>query len=182
MQRIAVIFVTVLLLAVICLQVLAALNIFPSRKLVQVCPVDAIYMQGGKASIDDTKCIGCRRCVAGICPPVRPVVADKVLTTPAVKALDTQKPATQAPAKVTSVKPATSEAAPKEIQAVKYYSVQPDKCLGCGLCTLYCPEGAISMVGDKAVIDTSKCTNCGICKKGKGEDFNGCPFSAISAP
>ncbi|MFO8144528.1 MAG: 4Fe-4S binding protein [Candidatus Syntrophosphaera sp.] len=69
MRKIGVIIVTVLLLAIICLQVLAALNIFPHRELVKVCPVDAISMKKGKAFIDPKKCIGCDRCVLGVRTP-----------------------------------------------------------------------------------------------------------------
>lgn len=69
MKNIAVIIITSLLVAVIALQILAALNIFPRQEQVEVCPVDAISMQDSKAVIDRKKCIGCRRCVAGVALP-----------------------------------------------------------------------------------------------------------------
>ncbi|HQP26463.1 MAG TPA: hypothetical protein PLL58_01440 [Candidatus Syntrophosphaera sp.] len=69
MRKPAAILITLLLVAVIALQILAALNIFPKQERVKICPVDAISMQNGKAVIDKTNCIGCRRCVAGVMVP-----------------------------------------------------------------------------------------------------------------
>jgi len=36
-------------------------------------------------------------------------------------------------------------------------------CIGCEKCVRACPFGAISMVGDKALIDPGRCTNCRKC-------------------
>jgi ferredoxin len=57
-------------------------------------------------------------------------------------------------------------------------SVNSAKCIGCRLCVNQCPEGAISMVKGKAVIDQEKCIDCGICIDGNGH-FKGCPVKAI---
>lgn len=47
-----------------------------------------------------------------------------------------------------------------------------DKCTGCRLCWIYCPETAISWVEDKPEIEYRKCKGCGIC-------VNECPVEAI---
>jgi NAD-dependent dihydropyrimidine dehydrogenase PreA subunit len=43
------------------------------------------------------------------------------------------------------------------------YFVEADKCTGCGLCVQSCPQGAISIKTDVAVIDHRICSKCGIC-------------------
>ena len=52
MQKVITVIVIALLAGIICLQILAALNLFPKYTQIQVCPVEAISMQNGKAVID----------------------------------------------------------------------------------------------------------------------------------
>jgi ferredoxin len=59
------------------------------------------------------------------------------------------------------------------------YVVDPNTCIGCQLCVMNCPANAISMKGDKAWIDDTKCIRCGVCQSGN-DDFPGCPTQAIS--
>ncbi|MBQ5330204.1 MAG: 4Fe-4S binding protein [Oscillospiraceae bacterium] len=50
--------------------------------------------------------------------------------------------------------------------------IDNEKCIGCGQCYLYCPDGVIAMDGKTPVIDYDFCKGCGICAKI-------CPKSAI---
>lgn len=62
----------------------------------------------------------------------------------------------------------------KKCPALITYEIIPEKCPGCGLCTKYCPTGAIS--GEKKkpyVIDNEKCIRCGLC-------MNVCRLDAVS--
>ena len=54
----------------------------------------------------------------------------------------------------------------KVCKALLSYTINPDKCKKCSLCSKKCPTGAISGVAGKEVfkIDTSKCIKCGACK------------------
>lgn len=54
-----------------------------------------------------------------------------------------------------------------------HYSINKEKCTGCGLCLKECPQTAIS--GEKKKphsIDKSKCIKCGVC-------FEVCKFDAV---
>ena len=58
-------------------------------------------------------------------------------------------------------------------RALIIYKVDQEKCTGCGVCKIYCPEGAI--VGELKqphLINQDKCIKCGICK-------DNCKFDSI---
>ena len=59
-------------------------------------------------------------------------------------------------------------------KALLSYSIDPDKCKKCSLCSKKCPTGAISGIAGKEVfkIDTSKCIKCGACREA-------CHFGAV---
>lgn len=50
--------------------------------------------------------------------------------------------------------------------------VDPDTCIGCQTCVEVCPQGAISMQDDKAVIDQKLCDQDKSC-------IDSCPIEAI---
>ncbi len=66
-------------------------------------------------------------------------------------------------------------------KALMQYTIDQEKCIGCGKCARNCPADAISKTdyvapGHKLpsmVIDQSKCLKCGAC-------MEGCKFGAIS--
>ena len=62
------------------------------------------------------------------------------------------------------------------------YNISEFKCIGCEACVDACPVQAISLVGGKAVIDQTKCIQCGICVNGNYSDYVGCPVKAINPP
>jgi len=48
----------------------------------------------------------------------------------------------------------------------------PGLCTGCGQCTEYCKEGAISVIGGEARVDKDNCLECGVC-------VTSCPFQLV---
>lgn len=165
------------------------------RKQLQVCPVNAISLQNGKAVINASRCIGCGRCVFGIPNPnkISLVTSDKKtenqLTIHSLSVPDTLSDKLKTANKVSSANTEKKKPSSQNVnitttknQAVKKiaYLVNSEKCIGCELCISRCPVNAISFIKGKAVIDVEKCIGDGICVNGNGNDFSGCPVGAIS--
>ena len=58
--------------------------------------------------------------------------------------------------------------------AVSTLALDPDKCVGCSLCTQVCPHHVLEMDNRKAaVVDLDACMECGAC-------VSNCPSGALT--
>ena len=51
--------------------------------------------------------------------------------------------------------------------------VDQEKCVQCGNCQTYCPEGTVMLLNGEVVFDYRYCKGCGVCA-------NECPVGAIT--
>ncbi len=100
------------------------------------CPADAIRIEAGLAVVDYTRCIGC-----GVCTHACPRGIIQLVPFDAKHWVGCK-----------------SEALGKEVR--KYCDVG---CIACKLCERNCPEKAITVRNNLAVIDYDQCTGCDIC-------------------
>ena len=111
----------------------------------RACKFDAIHIINGVAVVDRKKCTGCTACTVA-CP--RHVIQMKpIAPQPAVKCSNKDKGAL----------------------VNKTCKVG---CIACGLCVRNCPNQAIFLKDNVAVIDYTKCNGCGTC-------VSKCPKKAI---
>ena len=103
---------------------------------VKACPFDAIHVVDGIAVVDKEACKACGKCVAA-CPKH---LIELV------------------PYDATHLVQCSSKDKGKDV--MQACSVG---CIGCHLCEKNCPSEAITVEGNIAHIDQSKCTHCGIC-------------------
>jgi len=112
-----------------------------------ICPFDAVSIDDGLAVIDARKCTACGKCIA-VCPRnLIEIVAEKNGVRVMCNSLDTGK-----------VVRANCRSG----------------CIGCAICQKVCPEGAIKIENNLAIIDYDKCTSCMAC-------VNKCPMKTIVA-
>ena len=110
------------------------------------CPYDAIMLCDGVAVVNPDLCRACKRCV-NTCPKKIIGLVPKSQMSAAVLCKNHDKGALTR----------------KECKA---------GCIGCTKCVKACPNGAVSMDNNVAVVDFTKCTACGAC-------VEGCPTKAI---
>ena len=103
---------------------------------VKACRYGAISVQNGVAVGNEELCIGCMAC-AGVCPRGLIIPVD--------------------PGRNVVI---ACHSLAKGAAVTKSCTVG---CIGCGLCSRNCPNGAITITDNLAVIDYSKCDNCGKC-------------------
>ena len=102
------------------------------------CPSNAICLADGIARVDTSRCLGCGICVNN-CPK-------KIIS---MLPQETE----------TVVMCSNTERGADARKACK------NACIGCKKCERTCPNDAITIINNLAVIDYTKCTNCGDCVK-----------------
>ncbi len=102
----------------------------------EACPVHAICLKDGIAHVDSSVCIGCGLCV-DTCP---------------------KKIISLIPRNTKTVVMCNSKA--KGADARKACQ---NACIACHKCEKVCPDGAITVKDNLAMIDYGKCTGCGLC-------------------
>ncbi len=105
---------------------------------VKACQFGAINIVDGIAVVDKDKCKSCGMCVAA-CP--RNIIE-------------------MVPYDAGAMVQCNSRDFGKDVKAACSVG-----CIGCGICSKNCPEGAIAVEGFLAKVDYSKCTGCGTCKE-----------------
>jgi len=102
----------------------------------RACPFDAVKIMDSVAEIDEEKCVACGKCIAA-CPKG---MIDMVYEKAKVRVM------------------CNSKDKGKDVREKCKAG-----CIGCMLCKKNCPEEAIIIENNLAIIDYDKCTSCGAC-------------------
>lgn len=103
-----------------------------------VCVSNAISVKNGVAVVDSSRCVGCGMCVAE-CP--RGIIS------------------------MIPQEAATVVYCSNEDKGADARRACKNACIACKKCEKICPEDAIHVINNLAVIDYEKCTGCGACAK-----------------
>lgn len=103
---------------------------------VKACEFDSIHIVDGIALVDKEKCVACGKCVSACPKKLIDLVPYKAKTLVQCNSQDKGK----------TVKDKCSVG-----------------CIGCTMCVKQCQDDAIHMVGNVALVDYSKCIECGRC-------------------
>jgi len=60
-------------------------------------------------------------------------------------------------------KDADAEKLKEKVEGVRRTVVKAEECVGCGVCTGRCIEGALSLVLDRVHVNVASCIHCGRC-------------------
>ena len=105
----------------------------------RACAFDAMHIVDGIAKVDREKCTGCGACAnKAVCP---------------------QTIIRMVPREATNFIPCSSTEEDDELTR----RICGHGCISCGECERACPEGAVSIVNNHAVIDYDKCAGCVAC-------------------
>ena len=101
-----------------------------------VCVSNAICMENGIARVDTSRCVGCGMCVRECSSKIISMIPQEAATVVYCSSKD------------------------KGADARKFCK---NACIACKKCEKACPEGAIAVTENCAIIDYEKCTGCGLC-------------------
>lgn len=103
---------------------------------IERCNFDAMKLVDGNIVIDEEKCNGCMACI-GVCPNELIIMVPK---------------------EATNFIPCASKNDEETTRAICGHG-----CIGCGECETACPQDAVQIINNCAVIDYDKCVGCVAC-------------------